>query len=257
MACSCRSRKVDTVYSAQRQASVVKVQPQQAEPVQIPKTQETPVEKQPYNFDFSTEPDQLCVNCAMKHIAFASVLWLQSQTGLDKYLACGQLMCASYHYKQLTGPRSYYCSSIARYLMCNRQDTHKVKKLLQMAIQPSKEIPQDVWPQQMFAWNPPQGSLRLIDSLLELSTVYALLFAQMGYLELNRGFALGHLQRAVIYLQHQQQTKDKLKGICLKIRQLWKLVQQMTYMDDIYKQCRQRLQQILKTVIEVFQEQQV
>lgn len=264
MACSCKSGPVQVRPYFQQKLNTVLEQNQSK--LKTPETltdsldisaqaQAAEVSIKDYNFDFSTKPYQNCTNCAMKHIAYASVLWLQPQTPIDKFIACSQIMCAAYHYKTFFSSLSYYCTLIAQYLMYHREDTQLVQQLLEISLNPPQVVEASVWPQYLQDWKIPASTAKLMYILSQLTVVYSLLFAQLGYLELNKGFALGHLQRAAVYLQLQQH--QKLKDLQFKVRQLWKLIQQMTYMDGIYKQCRQRLQQILKTVIEVFEEQQV
>lgn len=270
MACSCnKTRRVQSVYVPQTQVTKI-VNPQQTaqkaaqthqQSVQIqPQVQLPQAPQEKYDFGYSTAPNQQCVNCAMKHIAFAAVLWQTPQSTLEKYLACGQLLCAADHYIPIDTPRAFLCTSAASYLLYHKQNTDILPTLLYSALKYTQKAPSaKVYTPQVAQFlkdgiTPQQRTLQ--QAILAFSNAYALLFAQMGYLELNKGYALGLLQRAALYIERLQQYQ-KLKDLQFKVRQLWKLVQQMTYMDDIYKQCRQRLQQILKTVIEVFEEQQV
>lgn len=263
MACSCRSKKaVNTVFNAQTQAHKVvdlKSVTNQIQQADVQQAEQVSAEQPEYDFGFSTRPIDVCTHCAMKHTAFAAVLWKQSFTGLDKYLACGQLMCAASHYTELDASRSHCWRQAAQFLLSAKQDTVIVDQLLEASIHLDKDIAQLTkkvavpFKIKFLKQNLQRNSFNQV--LLSLSNAYALLFAQMGYLDLNLGYAIGMLQRSVFFLQRLQKKYQKLQGIAFKIRQLWKLVQQMTYMDDIYKQCRQRLQQILKTVIEVFQQQ--
>ena len=203
-----------------------------------------------YDFSATVKADQLCLNCAMKHIALANVL-MQSGLQQDICIASGQLLLAGAHYKEYSQDAATYCTALAHAVVRDIRQPVKwlpqLRTLMQYAIQPTPQM-QPFWD----VTTDPAGiqflhaeSGQYIAAVVNLSAAFSLLFTQVGYLQLNKAYAVGYIVRAVTlpipaagfmfgdYAPAQYNIK--------KARQAWKIVQEMQLNDDAYHECRKRL----------------
>lgn len=216
----------------------------------------------PWDFSTTVKPNQLCLYCAAKHIAYASVLF-QSRIVQDIAAAAGQLMLASSHYLQYDTFASVYCKSLAFYLVRDMPDglqwNQELKTLMTYAANPDQGY--QLTPFWNYSDNPTgmqdahQVQIPFIYAILNMSAAFSLLFAQPGYLQINKNYAVGYLNAAASvhlpgYLMYTQNKQHKYN--IQKIRQLWKIIQIMKPDSQQYYQCRFRLQTLLHKYIAMY-----
>lgn len=216
----------------------------------------------PWDFSATVKPNQLCLYCAAKHIAYASVL-LQSRTVQDTVAAAGQLMLASSHYLQYDTFASAYCKSLAFHIVRDMPDDLQWRSQLETLM--------------LYAANPDQGyqltpfwnyhdspvgihdasqiQIPFIHAILNMAAAFSLLFTEIGYLQINKNYAVGYLNAAASihlpgYLMYTQNKQHKYN--MQKIRQLWKIIQIMSPDSDQYYQCRYRMQTLMHKYIAMY-----
>lgn len=228
MACSCKKRNV-TNEQIQVQANIIS-------------EHQPTIQKQSYDFSVSTKPLQTCPYCASKHLALALAL-LNKKNIKESLIALGQLMAALYHY--------------------NIQQTaqvHRIQDIIQDLFQSKFEVTKQlldnlslIASQAMYI-KILQSSKQQITSATQYSPkealkhaalAYSLLFTQLFYQQINKPYAIGQLVLAALHLQ--QKDRDRAR----KLRQIWKIVQQIQQPNDQdYLKSRQLL---INFLIELYQ----
>ena len=206
------------------------------------------------SFDFTptVKPDQVCFNCAMKHMGFASVL-LQQNTSQDFILAAAEVAQAGSHYMNFDPTLASLYQQLAQRMIVDYPDKRRhlkhFKKLLQTAFKLflGQEIILDNSNNEQQNYFGAQEIF--VEILKQLGTAYSLLYAQLGYEDINRMYAVG----ALVHAADQAQALQMFSGIRPKIRELWKIVQEAHNTHQQREQARQRLLALIRQTLHLYQ----
>ena len=225
MACSCRTSK-------NPQAGIPYREPDQTD-TNFKYTKPYPrFAVQQLDFSINTQPDQQCMNCALKHLALAVTL-LELPGQKHTWLAAAQVYLAYMHLRKQLPQMAPYVKylSDSTYLT---GITEPLQKLIQHLIKKDFTIPQY---QQLTLTDVQQVHILC-------ATAYGLLFLQVGYQKINKEYAAGILNAAAAKLAIIGR-RDK----ALELRKCWKVIQQMQQIDGAYyNNARQRLWQEIQAM---------
>lgn len=228
MPCACRSKGI-------RHQKVITPTKQQKTVQQVLKT--VPTQEVQYDFTSTVKPQDFCTNCALKHIALAITL-LDQDTQMNKWLAAAQIYLAGLHYKQKSSNLFNICLMVSKKIILETQQTEvSLKRLLNFALNSAIKHKFGALMQEVI--NIEFLKARLLQSCLLIHTVYSLLFLQITYEQLNRPYAIGHLEKASMQLAKYHQTY-KLRS---QLRKLWKIIQQA---KDFNKDVLEHLQKAME-----------
>lgn len=239
MACSCKAKQQSTTG-----ATSITFYNSLKNTYKVATVDTTPKEVQQYDFSTDTKPSQYCRNCIQKHLALA-IAMIQQGSFVEILTAAGELLLASQHYSsqnKVLALRCYYLGlDYLQHLSQKQKYLQRIKLLLQNNIV-SIKLP--IWwnnIQQPKLQQPTQEWSYRFACLLQLCGAYCLIFTQMGYLDVNKAFAIGKMSRVANILQQIGYKRE-----AQTLRQLWKKLQQMKPQDSIYKQARTQFQQTLR-----------
>lgn len=179
-----------------------------------------------YDFTPTVQPLDTCPYCAMKHISLANVLVQYD----DNFTAAGQLQCAGYHYNTANKGLSDRCKALARQLITDKASAYaKLPDMLSQSFKldahgTSKQL------------DPGAMSYDPVACAVHLATAQTLLFTQIFYEKLNKGYAIGELILAAVNIQAGH------RDIARRIRNIWKIAQEIEEPNDqAYKDAQQAL----------------
>lgn len=179
-----------------------------------------------YDFTPTVQPLDTCPYCAMKHISLANVLVEYD----DNFTAAGQLQCAGYHYNTANKTLSDRCKALARQLITDKISAYA--KLPDLLVQ-SFKLDAPGTSKQL-----DPGALKYdpVACAVHLATAQSLLFTQIFYQKLNKGYAIGQLILAAVNIQAGH------RDIARRIRNIWKIAQQIEQPNDqAYKDAQQAI----------------
>ena len=183
----------------------------------------------------TTTPDQLCFNCVRKHVSLA---YFFLQKG-ERDIATGQFMCAGQHLRQ----KFPNIAQEMRYMaicILTQWPAQAVMHNTSLLLRRLSFTPQTDWqPRQQ-----PYNTSWQQQLILNLCLVYSLLFVELGYQEVNKSWATGHLA-IFAYDQFRGGGSTQMED---KLRPLWKLIQSMQPMSDNYFQARSYIEALLKEI---------
>lgn len=182
---------------------------------------------------YTTIPDQLCFNCVRKHISLG---YLFLQNG-NNDAACGQFMCARQHLLQKFPGIAQKMYQFAILIM-KGWAASTLLPAIDFYLSQLKSDPQEDWGMDKVSFVLSQTQ----QDLLTLCFIYSLLFVQVGYEQVNKSWATGHLAVSA-WDRFRNYADNTLEQ---KFRPLWKLIQSMQFGDQNYYLARSYLQTLIK-----------
>lgn len=264
MPCSCknRNRSVSTTMQSMPKGTVkvgteslynpnqkaIEVSAQRSD-----SSQSTPNGTPQYDFVPTVRPYQLCTNCAHKHISYALAL---VHTGhlFDFCAAAAQVYAANRHLIQHDANLAKYCRVLAHRMLQDLNAPLRWYSHLHCLLQHLSGLKQQLY----ISWDSKQDygiDLRTQTSatrtaLLHLLHAHSLLYTQIAYEVINKDIATGVLVRAIA----PGRNSMKLRQLKLKVRQIWKVLQQTAPNSSQYYRMRPLLQDIIRQVIHMYRE---
>lgn len=198
-----------------------------------------------YDFTPTVKPQDQCFNCAAKHMGFALAL-IQKPDYMDFCMCAAQVSLAGSHYMAYNKDLQVMYRDLALKMLLDMPDRIKyMKELLKLA-----DISYKLFKGQEVRVTPNNDLLKQISTdkeqsaqfILAVSRAYCMMFAETGYQELNRMYAVGELSKASS-LKVPVQDMEKLRE---KLRVAWKLLQQPQKDDS---KCHSLIVHILYTAV--------
>ena len=212
MPCACKKNKI------QKQEQVQIIGPDnkaEIKTLSLPIIQEET--QSDYDFTPTVQPVDTCVYCAMKHIALANVFMEYD----DQFSIAGELQLAGYHYNTADSIRSQLCKNYARTVYTEKQFVYqKLPQLLKTSL---SLLSIDTTSKQT---SPGHLQYDSLSSLVHVATAHSLMFTEVFYEELNKGYAVGELVLAAVNIQNRYRDTAK------HIRDVWKIMQEIKQPND-------------------------
>ena len=204
-----------------------------------------PVDIKDLNFDSTTKPVQLCFNCVRKHLGLA-YMFLSQESLEQNLIGLGELGCAAMHLKLSFGDVAQKIQQLIVWTL-RQNDFKAVLPWIELLMnQLSLDLPSSQISKEL------SGDLQ--DSaqklLLCLTRVYSLLFVQLSYEEVNKGWATAQLAFQGFHLVSAFGNRQ----LYMQFRELWKIIQSMKPGDALYQEAQKRLMEAIKTAYTHYKE---
>lgn len=227
MPCSCKTKKNPQVIVPSKRPQDTSIQIQKSvQPQIVPQAFQVNkeiVQTVQYDFTPTVNPQQLCIQCTIKHLSFALIL--MEGANQDNYIAIGQLMCARYHLRQFNKATSiYFAVLIIRYLLgidIEKEINQLIEVLKNKGTQADFKsiIDKNTTFTQYVNY---RVTHNVIEAFQYLTYAYSLMFSQPMYQEINRTYAVGALSKVAYIINNRI---PQLVQYIPQLRELWKKIE--------------------------------
>lgn len=233
MPCSCKKNKPQEKQLVQ---TVTKDNKVQNKPVQL-----NFPESDSFDFTATTQPLDTCYYCAMKHIALANAV-MQFD---DNFTIAGELQLAGYHYNTANKAMSDKCKQYARKAITDKELVYRnLPELMKQSVSLDAVAVSDK------ELHPGDLNYDSVASAVHLAAAFSMMYTELFYQHVNKGFAVGELVLAAVNIQKLH------RDIAKHIREAWKVLQEIVEPNDqYYVNAREKLLSIKQQLLNVIEKE--